>query len=158
MNIKELFERWHLDSLKVNAKFLELEFKKGDKDKDAAWALYVELLTRVTTQALKDDEGTEDSALDSIYSIFPITRSILKEYGRDCVNFAKIAIIVLNQIIRPFTAKWHKAKIDGSFTEKKVEFRNDLKVLQPKLLYYACLLSEFAEVEDFTGLENPIAE
>ena len=158
MNIKGLFEKWHLDSLKVNAKFLELEFKPGDKDKDAAWALYVELLTRVTTQALKDNEGNEESALDSIYSIFPITRSILKEYGRDCVNFSKIAIIVLNQIIRPFTAKWHKAKIDGSFSEKCAEFRSDLKKLQPKLLYYTCLLSEIAEVENFTGLENPIAE
>ena len=64
MNIKGLFEKWHLDSLKVNTKFLELEFKPGDKDKDAAWALYVELLTRVTTQALKDDEGNEESALE----------------------------------------------------------------------------------------------
>ena len=43
MHIKDLFEKWNLTSLKVNVKFLEMEFEPGDKDRDAAWALYVEL-------------------------------------------------------------------------------------------------------------------
>jgi hypothetical protein len=158
MHIKDLFERWNLTSLKVNVKFLEMEFKPGDKDRDAAWALYVELLTRITTQTLKDDEGNEESALESVYSIFPITRSILKEYGRECVQFTKIAVVVLNQVVRPFTAKWHKSKVDGTFTTRFAEFRSDLKELQPKLRCYASMLSEIADVEDFTDVVNPLDE
>lgn len=154
MQLKGLFEKWHLSSLKVNIHFLEAEFNPGDKDKDAAWALYVELLTRVTTQTLSDDDCNEESALDSVYSIFPTTRSILKEYGRECVHFTKIAIIVLNQVVRPFTAKWHKAKVDGTFADRKDEFRQDLKELQPKLLCYTSMLSDIADVEDLTGIEN----
>ena len=158
MHFKDLFEKWNLSSLKINAKFLEMEFKPGDKDRDAAWALYVELLTRITTQTLKDEEGNEESALESVYSIFPITRNILKEYGRECVQFTKIAIVVLNQVVRPFTAKWHKSKVDGTFTTRFNEFRSDLKELQPKLRCYASMLSEIADVEDFTDVVNPLDE
>lgn len=158
MHFKDLFERWNLASLKINAKFLEMEFKPGDKDRDAAWALYVELLTRITTQTLKDEEGNEECALESVYSIFPITRNILKEYGRECVQFTKIAIVVLNQVVRPFTAKWHKSKADGTFTARTAEFRKDLKELQPKLNCYASMLSEIADVEDFTEEVNPLDE
>ncbi|OWV15687.1 hypothetical protein [Fibrobacter sp. UWB3] len=158
MKFRDLFEKWHLDSLKLNIKFLEAEFKPGDKDKDAAWALYIELLTRVTTQTLSDDEGNEECALDSIYSIFPTTRAILKEYGRECIQFTKVAVVVLNQIVRPFTAKWHKIKLNGLLAEKSAEFRMDLKELQPKLLYYTKMLSEIAEVEDFSGLVNPMVD
>lgn len=158
MKFKDLFEKWHLDSLKLNIKFLEAEFKPADKDKDAAWALYVELLTRITTQTLSDDEGNEEHALDSIYSIFPTTRLILKEYGRGCIEFTKVAVVVLNQVVRPFTAKWHKIKLDGLLTEKSTEFRKELKELQPKLLYYTRMLSEIAEVEDFSGLVNPMVD
>lgn len=158
MHIKDLFEKWKLTSLKVNVRFLEMEFKPGDKDRDAAWALYVELLTRITTQTLKDEEGNEESALESVYSIFPITRTILKEYGRECAQFTKIAIVVLNQVVRPFTAKWHKSKVDGTFAARTAEFRKDLKELQPKLNCYASMLSEIADVEDFTDVVNPFDE
>ncbi|MCQ2109473.1 MAG: hypothetical protein MJZ05_12015 [Fibrobacter sp.] len=154
MRLKGLLDKWHLNSLKINVKFLEAEFTPCDKDKDAAWALYVELLTRVTTQTLDDCEGNEECALDSVYSIFPTTRSILKEYGRECVHFTKIAIVVLNQVVRPFTAKWHKAKMDGTFELYKSEFRKDLRELQPKLLCYTSMLSDIAEVEDLTGIEK----
>ncbi len=74
--------------------------------KEAAWDLYVELLTRITTQPLPDEDGVEQTALDSIYALFGITRETLKAHGRSCIQFAKIAIVVLEQVVRPFTAKW----------------------------------------------------
>lgn len=154
MHLKGLLDKWQLSSLKINAKFLEAEFTPCNKDKDAAWALYVELLTRVTTQTLSDEDGNEECALDSVYSIFPTTRTILKEYGRECVQFTKIAIIVLNQVVRPFTAKWHKAKMDGTFSNRYDEFRSDLRILQPKLLCYTSMLSDIADVEDLTKIDN----
>ena len=96
--------------------------------------------------------------MDSVYSIFPTTREILKRKGRQCVGFTKIAIPVLNQIVRPFTAKWHKLSLNNAFdnTEKCTEFRKELKDLQILLKYYTSLLSEVAAVEDLSGFENPL--
>lgn len=48
----------------------------------AAWALYIELKTRITTQALNDDQGLLREALNSLYSLFGSTREILIGLGR----------------------------------------------------------------------------
>src|SRR5205807_181403 len=84
----------------VGAGFLEGDFSPKDADRDAAWELYVELLTRVTTQDLPPEHGDEKAALESVYAVFPLTRQILRERGSGCGEFAKLAIPVLNQIIR----------------------------------------------------------
>ena len=154
----QLFEKWHLKSIKLNIKFASMEFAPNDVDREAAWELYVELLTRITTQSLPLSDGDEKTALDSVYSIFPITREILKRKGRQCTEFSKVAIPVLNQVVRPFTAKWHKLSLNNAFEdpEKCREFREELKNLQTLLKYYTSLLSEVAEVEDLSGFENPL--
>lgn len=154
MNFAGIFSKWKLSSIKLNLKFAEIEFTSTEEDKQAAWELYVELLTRITTQVLKDTDGDEKTALTSVYSIFPTTRSILKEKGRDAQTFTKIAIVVLNQIIRPFTAKWHKLSEEGAFSDnaKCSEFRNELKSLQVDLIHYTQLLADLAEVEDLTDI------
>lgn len=155
MKTKNWFEKWNLTSLKINAEFLEVELNFSDTDKKAAWEMYVELLTRITTQRLKLEHGDEQTALDSIHSLFNTTREILKKYGSTCIEFTKISIIILNQIVRPFTAKWHKKSIEGIFntSEGCIEFRNELEILQEQIRCYAKLLSEIAEVEDLTNLE-----
>lgn len=114
------------------------------------------MLTRITTQALKDSDGDEKTALTSVYSIFPTTRAILKEKGRDAQTFTKIAVIVLNQIIRPFTAKWHRLSEQGAFSNKESceTFRRELKTLQVDLIHYTQLLADVAEVEDLTDIEE----
>ena len=156
MNWKNQLEEWGLSNLKVKTSFLEADISLKDGDKEAAWKLYVELLTRITTQALPTDSGDEKTALTSIYSLFKTTRKVLKEQGKDCVEFTKLAVIVLNQIVRPFTAKWHKKMLAGDF-EKKSErdvFREELKVLQMKLRKYSRALADLAKVEDLTDLED----
>lgn len=156
MKWRKWLENWDMTSLKVSAPFLEMEWNPAEPDKDAAWELYIELLTRITTQPLTKEDGDEKTALDSIYSLFSITRSIIKSHGRDCSEFTKIAIIVLNQIVRPFTAKWHKASVKGELKKSEVckEFRDDLDEIQAKLRIYTKMLSEMAGVEDLTDLEN----
>ena len=114
----------------------------------------IKLITRITTQPLAQNEGDEATALESVYSIFGITREILKNKGKKAENFTKIAIIVLNQVIRPFTAKWHRKKLEGAFensTECSI-FRNELSDLQTKLTRYTKLLAELAMVEDLTEI------
>lgn len=156
MRMKDLFEKWGLVGLKVKTPILEMDWVPSDPDKYAAWDLYVELLTRVTTQQLLDEHGTEEAALESIHNIFKLTRSTLKEHGRKAENFTRVAIIVLNQVIRPFTAKWHSLCEQGAFDEEVrcAEFRDELAELQSKLKAYTQMLSELADVEDMTEMED----
>ncbi|XEO79042.1 hypothetical protein WKT22_04083 [Candidatus Lokiarchaeum ossiferum] len=156
MKIKELLNRFHFENLKLKIGFLEMEINFIEEDKNAAWDLYVELLTRITTQPLNDNDGIEITALESIYSIFSTTRKILKKHGRKCIQFSKIAIIVLNQVIRPFTAKWHLLSKQGTLNDNngKLQFRNELKQLQSKLSNYSKLLAEIANVEDLTIIDE----
>ena len=154
MQLKKLLEQWDLSSLKIKAGFLEMEWTPKDEDKSAAWELYVEMVTRVATQRLAPDEGQEGAALASIYQLFPLTREIIKRNGRYCINFARIAVVVLNQVVRPFTAKWHRQMVDGVLApEKSVAFRKELDELQGKLRNYTRLLADLAGVEDLTDLE-----
>ena len=156
MKWSKWLENWDMSSLKVSAPFLEMEWKPAEADKNAAWELYIELLTRITTQPLPREHGDEKTALDSIYSIFGITRSIIKHHGRDCVEFTKISVIVLNQVVRPFTAEWHKLSLQGAFAqqEERERFRKELSSLQATLGVYTRMLADMAEVEDLTHLEE----
>ena len=154
MKLKKWFENWDLAKLKIKVGVLEAEWEPQEKDREAAWELYIEMLTRIVTQPLPDEHGDEKTALDSVHAIFGITREILRRKGRECVQFTKIAIIVLNQIVRPFTAKWHKLSVDNAFkdSDKRKEFRKDLVNLQKDLCNYTRLLAEIAQVEDLTAL------
>lgn len=152
---RDFLEKWGLSSLKINVGFLEGEFAPSDPDREAAWELYIELLTRVATQHLSPDDGDEKAALDSIYAIFPLTREILRRHGSGCGEFAKLAIPVLNQIIRPFSATWHRPSVEGAFKDDASckQFRNDLASLQNQLRAYTRALAAMSNVEDLTELE-----
>jgi hypothetical protein len=156
MKRRDFFEKSGLSSLKITLGFLEGEFDPRDPDRAAAWELYVDLLTRVTTQYLSPEEGEEQAALESVYAIFPLTREILRRQASGAGEFAKVAIPVLNQIIRPFSAKWHHSSLAGAFkdAEKCREFRTELSTLQPRLRNYTRALADMAQVEDLTTLEE----
>lgn len=156
MKWSKWLENWDMTSLKISAPFLEMEWNPQDEDKAAAWELYIELLTRIATQPLAAEDGDEKTALDSVYSLFPITRQVLKNNTRHCTEFTKIAIVVLNQVIRPFTAKWHRLSLQGAFKDPAhcSEFRSELAALQVVLRKYTKMLAEMAGVEDLTVLEN----
>lgn len=158
MKLRELLDKWSLNSLKVNAGFVNMEFQPNDHEKDAAWALYVELLTRVTVQALPAGQGDEAGALTSVHQLFAITRDIMRAPGaRHANQFARLAIVILNQKVRPFTTRWHRASLAGAFSEAAAcqRFRDELAELQGVLTRYAGLLSDLAGVEDLTLLEQP---
>ncbi len=156
MKWKEWLDKWSMTGLKINAGFAELEFNPKDPDRDAAWELYVELLTRISTQHLQPDHGDEKTALDSIHALFGLTRETLKNQGRHCNEFAKIAIVVLNQVVRPFTARWHKESVAGAFNDEARcrKFRDELSGLQQQLRRYTKMLADMANVEDLTELEE----
>ena len=155
MRFGDLFEKWDLTGLKINAGILEMDWEPADIDKNAAWDLYVELLTRVATQPLPDAAGVEATALESIHKLFPITRETLKHHGRKAIGFSRVAVIVLNQIVRPFTAKWHALSQNDGFAdpERCREFRSELAKLRTQLIQYSKLLAELAAVEDLTEID-----
>lgn len=160
MKWSKWLEDWEMTSLKINLKFLEMDWSPNTSDQAAAWDLYIELLTRISTQHLEPDHGEEKTALDSIHALFALTREILKAHSRDCQEFAKIAIPVLNQIVRPFTAKWHRLSLAGAFTDESqcTSFRNELSDFQHELRKYTCMLGAMAGVEDLSQLESQGAE
>ena len=154
MKLSKWLENWDLTGLKINLGFLETEWQPQEKDREAAWELYIEMLTRIVTQPLPAEHGDEKTALDSVHALFGITREILKRKGRESVQFSKIAVVVLNQVVRPFTAKWHKLVLSGALDEEKgrAEFRSDLAALQVVLRNYTKALADIAQVEDLTSI------
>lgn len=155
MKWKDWLEKWSMTSLKIKTPYLEMEWKPVDEDKTAAWELYIELLTRIATQPLPADHGVESTALESLHALFPITRQVLCRNTYKCQEFAKIAVLVLNQIVRPFTARWHKLSQAGAFEniEQCQAFRVELCEIQAKLKAYSRMLADMAGVEDLTELE-----
>ena len=159
MSLNDLFRRFQLEKITLNAGIAKAEISFKTSDKDAAWELYIEMLTRIVTQRLPSELGDEQSALDSVYTLFPTTREILRRYGKDTIEFSKVAVPVLNQVVRPFTTKWHRESLVKAFEnkEKCQEFRIELEKLLYDLRKYNRMLAEIASVEDLTDLE-PIGE
>ncbi len=158
MHLPTLFSNFHLEKISLNVMGvgLALDVDFSDEDQDAAWELYIEMLTRIVTQPLPSEDGDEQTALDSVYSLFPTTREILRRRGRGTIQFSKVAIPVLNQVVRPFTAEWHRKSLADAFSDpdQRVEFRDSLAELQTDLRNYNRLLANIAGVEDLTDLET----
>ena len=156
MKLREFLQQWGLDSLKLDPGFQDQQLKFEVTDRAAAWDVYVELLTRITTQELASEQGDEQTALESVFALFSLTREALKKHGSGSIQFAKVAIPVLNQVVRPFTARWHKLLLAKAFddAEKCKQFRAELTGLQKTLRGYCGALSEIAGVENLTSLES----
>jgi hypothetical protein len=150
MNWRDWLDRWGMTKLKISVGFADMEFAPSNQDRHAAWQLYVELLTRIATQPLDARHGDEKTALESIRSLFPLTRQILKDSGPDCLAFTRLSIVVLNQIIRPFTAEWHGRLLAGDLDDPEglQAFRHALEPLQADLRRYTQMLAEMAGVEE----------
>ena len=114
-----------LTSLSINLPFglggAKIEINENQQK--AAWALYVELATRVSTEELEPGMGSAREALNSLYSLFETTRSVLREVGPGAANgpesVGPIAIRILNQGLRPFMVEWHTSL--SSFEARQTE-------------------------------------
>jgi hypothetical protein len=96
------------------------EWRPDDAEENAAWEMYVELVTRISVAELKPGEGLLREALTSLYSLFNTTRDILRRYGPNIargknggtLSFGYIAVGVLNGALRPLLATWHPQLAD----------------------------------------------
>ncbi len=160
MKLKKMFKNFGLEKIQLGPKWASAEISFQTSDRDAAWELYIEMLTRIVTQPLPIEVGDEKTALDSVYSLFSTSREILRRRGRRTIQFSKVAVPVLNQVVRPFTVKWHKESLAGAFDDetKREKFREELVALQDELRNYNRMLAKIAGVEDLTDLEQAEGE
>ena len=94
MKLRTMLSKFNLEKVKIKMSAVEMDISFKPADQDAAWELYVEMLTRIVTQPLPSKEGDESKALESVYALFGITREILRRHGRKAIEFSKIAIDV----------------------------------------------------------------
>ena len=147
---------------------IEGSWEPDESERNAAWELYVELVTRISVQGLRDDEGLLVEALSSLYSLFETTRSILRKYGptvgrpnnESDVSFGYVALAVLNHVLRPVLAKWHPLLQDYEDTKpaavmryahecawtRATELRAVLAATRSELIDFANVLASVAKV------------
>jgi len=121
--------------VKLNLRVLEVSgtWEPNNAERQAAWELYVELVTRVSVVPLREDEGLLREALSSLYSLFTTTREVLRKYGPDVAepkkdgqyNFGFLAVAMLNYGIRPFLASWHPSLEDWETRRPAQRSRRD---------------------------------
>jgi hypothetical protein len=141
-----------------------LEFENDEVQQQAAWALYVELSTRIAVQPLQDGEGVLREALTSLHNVFNITRQILRdagpEIGKGAQSLGFIAIEVLNKGLRPFLVKWHP--LLKEYEERKTqdmttieheriwnhasEMRRELEKVREQMIIYVDALAKIAGI------------
>ncbi len=131
----------------------------------AAWELYVELVTRTPLGDISLVEGSTRESLNSIYSLFDTTRTILRSSGPSVaspgagrrLSFGYLAISMLNLVLRPLLSKWHarlraweRTNPDASEWEwqSRREFLDDLEATKEQLEQYAGLFAEVADVPE----------
>ena len=112
------------------------EYAFNHDDADAAWEVYVELSSRSVHTEMSEHDGVDAAILTSMASLFWESRSILRSYGKDCVLFADLMIATLNEVVRPFTSKWHPKVVSERgkvISWDHPEFRSDHRELQAKM-------------------------
>jgi|SRR5271157_187148 len=156
---------------------LQGTWEADETQQQAAWEMYVELVSRISVQPLNPEEGLVREALSSLYSIFGTTREILRKYGpavaqiqgNSSFSFGYVALMILNKVLRPFLSKWHpllsevEAKKSGAITagrhekqwDKFQEAHRELEEIRKSMTEYAGLLAEIADVPHIADPMTP---
>lgn len=135
----------------------EREWCPSESDRRAAWLLYTELRTRITTQPLHYLDGDELSALESLYQLFGIVRGLVKDEALvGATHFSELTIYFVNKVLRPFTAKWHSHSLNGQLLNHdiKTEFRAELIALQREVRKFSVLIGALARGDESLSPEG----
>lgn len=127
-------------------------------DQAAAHAFLSELRTRITTQPLPYQYGVEKTALESLWKLFDQAREAMKA-NPGCEVFARRVTEVLNLVVRPKTAKWHRALETGRLDSRDGAdaFRGELLEVQASLREFAAELHEMAYGSRYSDALTPDA-
>ncbi len=144
------------------------DWEPDQNEREAAWELYVELITRVSVVNLAKGDGLLRESLTSLYSLFPTTRDILRKHGpsvakpkhEDGISFGLLSVTVLNTVLRPILSKRHPLLSDYEVNkptgissleherkwEEGSELRDALEGARVKLVEFAGILADVAGV------------
>jgi hypothetical protein len=146
------------------------------RQQEAAWEMYVELVTRISIIRLKPEEGLLREALSSLHSLFGSTREILRRHGaavakphKGDMSFGYLSIAILNTVLRPLLARWHPelARYEGQRPEStslvdheraweySAELREAVEGARQVLLEYADYLAAVAGVPSLVIPPDP---
>jgi hypothetical protein len=135
---------------------------------DAAWKIYVELVSRVAVNKLAPRAGLLRESLDSLYMAFTNIRAILSAAGSELAKppssmekwtVATLTFRIMNDVLRPFLSKWHpllgeyentKPSNMARYTHEQhwseqEKFRTELDKLNEDLKNYVTALKDIAE-------------
>jgi hypothetical protein len=139
----------------------ELTFVVNDDKKQVSWQLFVESVTRMSTQRLGDDEGLIREALSSLYSLFSTTRDILRATRPTArgggITVEYLAVNLLNRELRPFLSVWHPRlrefeqahpELPESDWPRAAECRADLRRVQANTRGYVLGFARLAGVQE----------
>lgn len=128
--------------VKLNLHVLEIAgtWEPNNAERQAAWELYVELVTRVSVVPMRADEGLLREALTSLYSLFATTREVLRTHGPEVAepkrngqyNFGYLAVAMLNFGVRPLLARWHPELEDWESRRPADRSRRDHEQVWPQ--------------------------
>jgi len=161
----KIFRNLVLDEINVSVpRCGNMKFKVNREYRLVAWNLFIETITRISTQPLKNDQGILEESLNSLYKLFTTTRELLKEMEPSKENgemtVELLAVKMLNDELRPFLSKWHPrfVELEKCYPELKdqdwefsSEFRKELEVLREAILSYA---RAFGELSCVTELDS----
>ena len=125
-------------------------------DQCAAHEFLSELRTRISTQPLPYQYGTEARALESLWEVFAQARAAMRA-NPGCIEFSNAVTQVLNVDLRPLTAKWHRGYVEGRLNARDGgdEFRGDLAEAQENLRAFARTLHKLAYGTDVADALTP---
>ena len=125
-------------------------------DQLAAHKLLSELRTRIAVQRLPYQHGVEARALESLWEIFALARQAMKDHP-GCEGFARTTTEMLNVLLRPVTAKWHRAHKAGLLGSRDGAdaFRADLEAVRLKLAEFSLSLQDMAYGHHQPDAETP---
>lgn len=158
---------------------IEGTWEPTECERNAAWDMYVELVTRIPIAQVKPGESSLQVCLTSLYKLFDSTREILRKYGPSVarprtegqVSFGYLSVKVLDIILRPFLVKWYPMLIDYESSRKSSESSREhekkwakydelnrgLVEVRDALIHYATLLARASEVPSLI-FEEPYEE
>jgi hypothetical protein len=147
----------------------ELTFVVNNEARQVAWKLYVEAVTRVSTQPLADEEGFIREALTSLHGLFETTRDTLKASRASVPNSGDhtvehLAVTMLNHQLRPLLSKWHPRlhefeethadKPESAWPDNR-PCREELRMVQVNLVDYALGFARLAGVREAEAMIAP---
>ena len=152
-----------------NLGFVQIGGELNEEDRQCAWELYCEIVTRVAVRGSLDGESKDDfggevykESLDSLYAFFLEARQIMKRFpvgkigASDKSHLGFFIVTMLEVVVRPFLEKWHTPV--RHFWKEADESIPPLE-RQKAFAHREALETDWAEVREFfRGTAKELAE